>query len=82
MSEQVFWVPFAASLVAAGVTKAGITVIRFCEDWALKNAMYFCAFTAGVLISVSFLHIVPKSIQLDQRAPLFLLVGLLHDASP
>ena len=64
MFEQAFWVPFAASLIAAGVTTTGIMIIRCFEDWALKNAMYFCAFAAGILISVSFLHIVPKSIQL------------------
>lgn len=75
MTEQSFWMPLAAGFVAASVTGAGIMAIRQYEEWALKNAMYFSAFAAGVLISVSFLHIVPKSIELYAGAPVFLLVG-------
>lgn len=73
--EQSFWIPFVASLAAATVTASGVCVIRFREHWALDNAMYFAAFAAGVLISVSFLHIVPKSIELSSLAPVFLLAG-------
>jgi zinc transporter ZupT len=32
---------------------------------------------AGVLISVSFLHLVPKALELSHRAPLYFLVGYL-----
>jgi ZIP family zinc transporter len=75
--EQVFWAPFLASLCAAAVTAAGIGVIRRYEDWALSNAAYFACFAAGVLISVSFLHIMPKALSLSERAPLYVLVGYL-----
>jgi zinc transporter ZupT len=75
--EQVFWAPFLASLCAAAVTAAGVGVIHRYEAWALRNAPYFACFAAGVLISVSFLHIVPKSLSLSERAPLYLLAGYL-----
>jgi zinc and cadmium transporter len=75
--EQAFWPPVIASLCAAAVTMAGIIAIRRCENWALHNASYFACFAAGVLISVSFLHIVPKSIALSTTAPLFILAGYL-----
>jgi zinc and cadmium transporter len=75
--ERAFWAPFIASLCAAAVTGAGICAIRQYEDWALRNASYFACFAAGVLVSVSFLHIVPKAIGLSRQAPLFILAGYL-----
>jgi len=34
-------------------------------------------FAAGVLVSVSFIHIIPKSIEMSNLAPFYLLVGFL-----
>jgi ZIP family zinc transporter len=59
------------------VTAAGIAVIRRYEQWALGNAPYFACFAAGVLVSVSFLHIAPEALRLSGRAPVYLLVGYL-----
>jgi len=39
--------------------------------------VYFISFAAGVLISVSFIHIIPKSFSMNSRAPIFLLVGFM-----
>jgi zinc transporter ZupT len=73
--QQTFWLPVMASLLAAAVTAAGIAAIRRHEAWALDNAPYFACFAAGVLVSVSFLHIVPKAISLSASAPACLLAG-------
>ena len=59
--ENTFWTAFGASLLAAVVTTAGIYIIRRFEKWGQNNTIYFICFAAGVLISVSFLHIVPKA---------------------
>jgi zinc and cadmium transporter len=75
--EQTLWPPLIASLCAAMVTTAGIVAIRRYQDWALRNASYFASFAAGVLISVSFLHIVPKAIAISTTAPIFILTGYL-----
>jgi zinc transporter ZupT len=75
--EPHFWAPFLASLCAAGVTATGVAVIRRFEDWALGNAPYFACFAAGVLISVSFLHILPRALGLSAYAPACLLGGYL-----
>lgn len=72
-----FWSAFLASILAALVTSIGIFVIRRFEAWGRKNTTYFSCFAAGVLISVSFLHIIPKSFQMNERAPLYLLSGYL-----
>ncbi len=70
------WVILASSL-ACIVTTVGIYVINKNIKWGNKNISYFMSFAAGVLISVSFLHIVPKSFSLNSQAPIFLLVGFM-----
>jgi zinc and cadmium transporter len=72
-----FWTAFLASILAALVTSIGIFVIQRFETWGRKNTTYFSCFAAGVLISVSFLHIIPQAFQMNERAPLFLLGGYL-----
>jgi len=70
----------AASLFAALVTTIGIIAIRHFAPWGRRNSTYFAAFAAGVLIAVSFLHIIPHAFAMDEAAPLYLLGGyfLMH----
>lgn len=77
MSEQNFWMPLAASTVAGIVTTIGILSIRQFQVWARQNTTYFASFAAGVLIAVSFLHIVPKSMAMNEQAPAYLFAGYL-----
>lgn len=63
------------SLLAALVTTTGIYVINKFSKWGEKNTTYFIAFAAGVLISVSFTHIVPKSFGMNHYSPFYLLIG-------
>jgi zinc and cadmium transporter len=78
--ENTFWTALGASLLAALVTAAGIFTIRRYEAWGRKYSIYFVCFAAGVLISVSFLHIIPKAFEMNVHAPAYLLLGfvLLH----
>lgn len=73
--ESTFWTAFGASLLAALVTTAGIYVIRRFEKWGQNNTIYFICFAAGVLVSVSFLHIIPKAFSMNANAPFYLLAG-------
>ena len=66
-----------ASIVACAVTSIGIYVISKYERWGREHSAYFMSFAAGVLISVSFMHIIPKSFQMNDNAPAFLLLGFL-----
>ena len=75
--EQNFVATLAASMVAGTVTTAGIYTIRRFEGWARQNTAYFACFAAGVLIAVSFLHIVPKSFAMSPQAPSYLFAGYL-----
>jgi len=78
--ENTFWTAFGASSLAALVTAIGIYTIRHFEAWGRKYSIYFVCFAAGVLISVSFLHNIPKAFEMSTNAPVYLLTGffLLH----
>ncbi|NWG87908.1 MAG: ZIP family metal transporter [Hydrogenophilaceae bacterium] len=73
--ENTFWTALAVSTLAALVTSLGIYTIRRFADWGHRNTTYFMCFAAGVLISASFLHIIPKSFSMNPQAPIWLLVG-------
>lgn len=75
--ENTFWTALTTSLLAALVTSAGIYTIRRYADWGNRNTTYFMCFAAGVLISASFLHIIPKSLSMSAQAPVWLLVGFM-----
>ena len=75
--ENTFWTAFAASSLAALVTTIGIYVIRRFERWGRENTAYFICFAAGVLISVSFLHIIPKAFSMNANAPFYLFAGYI-----
>jgi zinc and cadmium transporter len=75
--ENTFWTAFGASALAAVVTSIGIYVIRRFKTWGHENTIYFVCFAAGVLISVSFLHIIPKAFSMNLKAPFYLFAGYL-----
>jgi len=66
-----------ASCLACAVTTIGIYIIGRYEQWGREHSAYFMSFAAGVLISVSFVHIIPKSFGMNSTAPAFLLAGFL-----
>jgi len=75
--ENTFWTAFGTSSLAALVTSAGIYVIRHFERWGRQHSIYFICFAAGVLISVSFLHIIPKAFSMNENAGIYLFAGYL-----
>jgi len=77
MLISTFGAVILASFLACGVTTVGIYVISRYEQWGSGHSAYFMSFAAGVLISVSFVHIIPKSFKMNSAAPVFLLVGFL-----
>ena len=77
MFTSIFWTVVLASSLACVITTAGILVIGRYEKWGKDNAVYFMSFAAGVLIAVSFIHIIPRSIEMNGSAPIYLLSGFL-----
>jgi len=77
MSISTFGTVILASTLACVVTIVGIYVIRKYENWGSTNVAYFMSFAAGVLISVSFIHIIPKSFSMNETSPIYLLAGFM-----
>lgn len=77
MPISTFGAVILASVLACFVTTLGIFIIGKYEKWGNQNMAYFMSFAAGVLISVSFLHIIPKSFDMNGTSPLFLLLGFM-----
>jgi len=77
MLDPRFWIVLAASSTACAVTTVGIFVVSRYEAWSHERSAYFVSFAAGVLITVAFLHMVPESIPMNPRAPVFILMGFL-----
>ena len=77
MFTNTFAAVILTSFLACAVTMIGIYIISKHEKWGREYSAYFMSFAAGVLISVSFMHIIPKSFQMNSTAPVFLLVGFL-----
>jgi zinc and cadmium transporter len=75
--NDVFVAVLLASSLAGAVTTIGIYVISKFEAWGRANTVYFMSFAAGVLVSVSFIHIIPTSFAMHPQAPAFLLAGFL-----
>ena len=61
MIDHTFVAAILASSLACVVTTIGIFVIGKYEEWGRGNTVYFISFAAGVLVSVSFIHIIPNS---------------------
>jgi zinc and cadmium transporter len=64
-----------ASFLACAVTTIGILTIWRYEAWGRENTAYFMSFAAGILVSVSLLHIFPTAITMSPAAPIFVLAG-------
>lgn len=77
MFSSTFWTVVLTSSLACVITTLGIKVISRYEKWGIDNAVYFMSFAAGVLIAVSFIHIIPRSFTMNATAPIYLLAGFL-----
>ncbi len=75
--ENTFWTALVTSGAAAVVTTLGIVTIRRFARWGERNTAYFMCFAAGVLISATFLHMIPKAFSMNPNAPGWLLAGFL-----
>jgi zinc and cadmium transporter len=70
-----FTITILMALLGATITTIGIYTINKFSSWGKKNIIYFITFAAGLLISVSLMHLVPESIEMSPRAPMLILGG-------
>jgi zinc and cadmium transporter len=77
MSSGSFGAVILASALACVVTAIGVWIINRHAEWGKKQSIHFMSFAAGVLIAVSFIHIIPESFEMNDLSPVFLLTGFL-----
>lgn len=76
MSEQWWQVLFAGSFAGAA-TFAGMILVLAREHWSRRYSAVLVSFSAGVLLGVGILHIVPESMALTSGAPFFILLAFV-----
>jgi zinc and cadmium transporter len=72
-----FFISISAGIIAAVITTGGILTVRRFARWAERSSTYFMCFAAGVLLAVSFLHLMPRSLAMNTQAPIYLFGGYL-----
>ena len=63
--------------LAGLATILGMYLVLAKESWARKNTIYLISFSAGVLLSVAFSHLIPEALVLNHNALLWLLFGFV-----
>jgi len=76
MNEQWWNVIFAGSFAGAA-TFAGMYLVLAREEWSRRYSAVLVSLSAGVLLGVGFLHILPEAMELTPRAPLFVVLAFV-----
>jgi len=76
MSEQWWHVLFAGSFAGAA-TFAGMSLVLLKENWSRRHSSSLVSFSAGVLLGVGVLHILPEAMEMTVKAPLFILLAFV-----
>ncbi len=65
------------SLIAGAATLLGTWLVFRREEWAEKNSIFLISFAAGVMLTLSFSHLIPESLELFPHAPIAVFTGFL-----
>ena len=63
--------------IAGGATFAGMMLILLREAWSRRFSASLVSYAAGVLLGVGFLHVLPEALELNARAPIFILLAFI-----
>lgn len=69
--------PLFFGLVAAFVTTIGLIAVSVRGDWSARFSTLMGLAAAGMLLTLTLLHIAPKAFALSHEAPVFMLLGFL-----
>ena len=76
MTDQWMHVLFSGAF-AGGATFAGMYLVLQREAWSRRYSASLVSFSAGVLLGVGFLHILPESLEMNAHAPLFVVLAFV-----
>lgn len=68
---------FLFSLLASLVNGLGIVAAWTMTRWSLHHRHHFVGFSAGLLISIAFVHLIPESFERTSMAAFYLLAGFM-----
>jgi ZIP family zinc transporter/zinc and cadmium transporter len=63
--------------IAGAATLAGISVVRWKQDMAVRYSHYVNSFAAGSLITIALAHLIPESVELTSNALLVVLATFI-----
>lgn len=63
--------------LAGLTTLIGVYLVLAKESWARRNSIFLISFSAGILLSVAFTHLIPEAQTLNSRALIWLLASFL-----
>ncbi len=76
MTEQWWHVLFAGGFAGAA-TFAGMIMVLAKEQLSRKYSAVLVSFSAGVLLAVGILHILPESLEMNEKAPIFIILAFV-----
>ena len=65
------------SMIAGISTQVGIVLVTLKEEWVLKRSHHVNSFAAGLILGITFFHLLPESLELHDSALFFVLSGFL-----
>jgi ZIP family zinc transporter/zinc and cadmium transporter len=75
--SNTWWNVLFAGGFAGAATFAGMAMILVRESWSRRNSATLVSFSAGVLLGVGFLHVLPEAMELNSHTPIYLLVAFV-----
>ncbi len=65
------------SLIAASAALLGsFMVLRF-HEWSERNSLGIISFSAGVMLTIAFTHLIPEAFEANTKTMFFVLIGFL-----
>jgi len=68
---------FYFSLIAGFTTITGILIIFYAQKWVAKNSVKLIGFSAGVILTVAFIHLLPEATQFTDWSYLTVLITII-----
>lgn len=66
-----------SSALAGLATVFGVILVQKNANWVLKHSHFVNSFAAGLLLAITFFHLLPEALKLTENAILFLFLGFL-----
>jgi ZIP family zinc transporter/zinc and cadmium transporter len=63
------------SFIAAGGAMLGTVMLLIFHRWSKKNSSLVASFVAGIMLTLAFIHLIPKGLDLNHNTMIYVLFG-------